>query len=102
MPEVQITESENAGPQYLEKSGPGSESVSYQLGRLPQPTAKELAVLSPFERLAFQLCTRMNQGRWKRFWTWCQIIFGAGWIQLSTYNLMNVYGLEHVEAVSHD
>ena len=24
----------------------------------------------------------MNQGRWKRFWTWCQKIFGAGWIHL--------------------
>ena len=27
---------------------------------------------------------------------------GAGWIHLSTYNIMNVYGLENVEAVSHE
>ena len=27
---------------------------------------------------------------------------GAGWIHLSTYNIMNVYGLEHVEAASRD
>jgi 1-acyl-sn-glycerol-3-phosphate acyltransferase len=66
------------------------------------PTSEELAVLSDFERFAFRLCTRMNQGRWKRFWTWCQSVFGAGWIHLSTYNLMNVYGLEHVEAASRD
>jgi len=44
----------------------------------------------------------MNQGAWKRFWTWCQSTLGAGWIHLSTYNIMNVYGLEHVEAASHD
>jgi len=66
------------------------------------PSPAEISVLSPFERFAFRWCTRMNQGRWKRFWTWCQRIFGAGWIHLSTYNLMNIYGLEHVEAASHD
>jgi len=42
----------------------------------------------------------MNQSRWKRFWTVCQKIFGAGWIHLSTYNLMEVYGLENIEAAS--
>jgi 1-acyl-sn-glycerol-3-phosphate acyltransferase len=44
----------------------------------------------------------MNQGRWKRLWTWCQRVFGAGWIHLSTYNIMQVYGMEHVESASHD
>ncbi|HYR78203.1 MAG TPA: lysophospholipid acyltransferase family protein [Pyrinomonadaceae bacterium] len=66
------------------------------------PTAEELAVLSPFERFAFRVTHRMNLGRWKRFWTWCQSFFGAGWIQLSAYNLMRVYGLENIEAVDHD
>src|SRR5258708_11230809 len=66
------------------------------------PSPDELSVLSPFERFAFRLCTRMNQGSWKRFWTGCQKVFGAGWIHLSTYNLMNLYGLEHIEAASHD
>lgn len=75
--------------------------TNVDLQRIP-PSEDELAVLSPFERFAFRLCTRMNSGAWKRFWTWCQRIFGAGWIQVSTYNLMNVYGLEHVEAASHD
>jgi len=65
------------------------------------PTAGELAALSPFERFAFRLAWRMNRGRWKRFWTSCQRVLGAGWIHLSTYNLMRVSGLEHVEAVSH-
>lgn len=66
------------------------------------PTAAELAVLSPFERFAFRLTWRMNRGRWKRFWTLCQRTLGAGWIQVSTYNLIRVEGLEHVESVSHE
>jgi 1-acyl-sn-glycerol-3-phosphate acyltransferase len=65
-----------------------------------EPTADELSVLSSFERFTFRVCHRMNQGRWKRFWTWCQSVFGAGWIQLSTYNLIRVYGLENLEVVS--
>ncbi|MCA1618313.1 MAG: 1-acyl-sn-glycerol-3-phosphate acyltransferase [Acidobacteria bacterium] len=64
----------------------------------PEPTPEEWAVLSPFERLAFRLVWRMNRGRWKRFWTFCQRTLGAGWIHVSTYNLMRVSGLEHVEA----
>ena len=44
----------------------------------------------------------MNEGRWKRFWTFCQRTLGAGWIHLSTYNLMQVYGLENVSAASRD
>lgn len=66
------------------------------------PTAEEWAVLSPFERFAFRLTRRMNRGRWKRFWTFCQRTLGAGWIHVSTYNLMRVSGLEHVEAASHE
>ena len=62
----------------------------------------ELEVLSRFERFAFRLVRRMNRGAWKRFWTWCQSTMGAGWIHLSTYNIMNVYGLEHVEAASRE
>ena len=62
----------------------------------------EFDALSWFERFAFRFVRRMNQGAWKRFWTWCQSTFGAGWIHLSTYNIMNVYGLEHVEAASHE
>jgi 1-acyl-sn-glycerol-3-phosphate acyltransferase len=66
------------------------------------PTKEELAVLSWMERFCFRVAHRMNQGRWKRFWTWCQRTLGAGWIHLATYNLMRVYGLEHLETVSHD
>ncbi len=71
-----------------------------QVGHLPEPTAEELAPLSSFERFAFRWTRRMNQGTWKRLWTWCQRIFGAGWIHFSTYNLMQIYGLENVHAVS--
>ncbi len=72
------------------------------LGHSLEPSADEFAVLSTFERCAYRFIHRMNYGRWKRFWTWCQSIFGAGWIRLSTYNLMQVYGLENVEAVSRE
>jgi len=65
------------------------------------PSVEEIAVLSPFERFAFRFTHRMNLGRWKRFWTWCQSVFGAGWIHISTYNLMRVYGLENIDAVDH-
>jgi 1-acyl-sn-glycerol-3-phosphate acyltransferase len=50
--------------------------------------------------MVFRLVHRMNRGRWKRFWTFCQRYIGATWIQVSTYNLLRVYGLEHLEAVS--
>src|SRR5437763_14465550 len=63
------------------------------------PSVEEIAVLSPFERFAFRVTHRMNLGGWKRFWTWCQSVFGAGWIHIASYNLRRVYGLEHVEAV---
>jgi 1-acyl-sn-glycerol-3-phosphate acyltransferase len=66
------------------------------------PTDEELAVLSGFERFAYRFVRRMNRGAWKRFWTWCQSTMGAGWIHLSTYNIMNIYGLEHVEAASRE
>ena len=67
-----------------------------------EPSAGEFKVLSSFERVAFRFTHHMNLGRWKRFWTWCQSVFGAGWIHLSTYNLMRVYGLENIEAVDHE
>ena len=69
---------------------------------LPDPSLEEIGVLSTFERFAFRLVRRMNRGRWKRLWTWCQRVLGAGWIHFSTYNIMNVYGLENIEAASRD
>ena len=80
----------------IQDQGPKSKDQS------TQPTHEELAVLSWFERVAFRLVHRMNQGQWKRFWAWCQKTVGAGWIHLSTYNLMNVYGLDHIEAASRE
>jgi 1-acyl-sn-glycerol-3-phosphate acyltransferase len=65
------------------------------------PSTEELAALSSFERFAFRVTHRMNLGGWKRFWTWCQSFFGAGWIHISTYNLMRVHGLDNVEAADH-
>jgi len=76
-------------------------TVTTGIGRPLMPTPEELRVLSLFERFAFRLSHRMNLGRWKRFWTWCQSVFGAGWIQISTYNLMRVYGLEYVAGLDH-
>ena len=67
-----------------------------------QPAPDEIAVLSGFERVAFRLVRRMNQGSWKRFWTWCQRVLGAGWIHLSTYNLMQVHGIERLDETSRE
>ncbi len=67
-----------------------------------EPTPEELAVLRPLERLAWRVTRRMNEGRWKEFWTHCQRTVGMGWIRLCTYNLMRVHGLENFEAANAD
>ena len=67
-----------------------------------EPTPVEWAALNSMERFAFRVSRRMNEGRWKEFWTFCQRTVGMGWIRLCTYNLMRVHGLEHFDAVSHD
>lgn len=61
------------------------------------PTEEEISVLDPMERAGFWLTHRMNLGRWKRFWTFCQRHLGSLWIKICTYNLMNVFGIEHVQ-----
>jgi len=61
------------------------------------PTAEEVSVLGPTERAGFWLTHRMNLGFWKRFWTFFQRHIGSLWIQICTYNLMNVFGLENIE-----
>jgi 1-acyl-sn-glycerol-3-phosphate acyltransferase len=63
------------------------------------PQSGELEALTGYERFAFKLAHKMNQGRLKRFWTFCQRYLGAGWIHISTYNLLKVYGLENLQAV---
>ena len=66
------------------------------------PTREEMSVLSPMESLGFRLVRRMNTGAWKRFWTFFQRHVGSLWIYLATYNLMNVFGVENVEATDPD
>lgn len=61
------------------------------------PTAEEIGVLAPLEKVGFRLVRRMNFGVWKRFWTFCQRHIGSLWIYIATYNLMNVFGIENVE-----
>jgi 1-acyl-sn-glycerol-3-phosphate acyltransferase len=101
MSELRSTNSKVATGDYLNRPRSEIGLWTSDAGQPLVPTAEELAVLSPLERFAFRVTHRMNQGRWKRFWTWCQSVFGAGWIHLSTYNLMRVYGLENIEAVDH-
>jgi 1-acyl-sn-glycerol-3-phosphate acyltransferase len=101
MSELRLTESNIATEDSLNRARSENEHSMSGDGAVIVPTPEELAVLSGFERFAFRVTHRMNLGRWKRFWTWCQSVFGAGWIQLSTYNLMRVYGLENIEAVDH-
>ena len=72
------------------------------MGLSSNPTPEEIAVLSLWERAVFRLVHRMNQGWCKLFWTWCQRHIGAAWIQIATYNLLRVYGLEHFEALARE
>lgn len=69
-------------------------------GGVPHPSPAELASLSPFERRAFDVAHRMNHGRPKRLWTWVQRTLGARWIELATFRVLRVHGLEHVAATS--
>jgi 1-acyl-sn-glycerol-3-phosphate acyltransferase len=96
-PEPKVTAQDRGHPGHTDV-GPWT----LDIGPAVEPEPDELAVLNWFERFAFRLVKIMNQGRWKRLWTWCQQVFGAGWIHLATYNLMQVYGLEHVEAASRE
>jgi 1-acyl-sn-glycerol-3-phosphate acyltransferase len=64
---------------------------------LPDPP---LEALSRFEREAVRLARRMNSGRWQRLWFWCQRHIGARWIAGLTGPLVEVHGLEHVEATT--
>lgn len=66
-----------------------------------EPTAEELSVLNPMERFAFRVTHQANQGAAKQFWTRMQQHLGALWIHLATYNIMRVYGLEHVAELDH-
>lgn len=66
-----------------------------------EPTPEELSVLNPMERFAFRVTHKSNQGAAKQFWTRMQQHLGALWIHLATYNIMRVYGLEHVETLDH-
>lgn len=61
------------------------------------PDKEQISVLNTTERFGFNLTHRMNLGRWKRFWTFCQRHIGSLWIKIATYNLMNVFGIENVE-----
>ncbi len=63
------------------------------------PTDDEISVLSTTERVGFRLTHRMNQGVWKKFWTFCQRHIGSLWIKIATYNIMNVFGLENIEKI---
>ncbi|MDQ3221360.1 MAG: 1-acyl-sn-glycerol-3-phosphate acyltransferase [Acidobacteriota bacterium] len=70
--------------------------TALETGKL-YPTNDEISVLDFTERTGFNLVWKMNQGQWKRFWTFCQRHVGSLWIYLATYNLMNVRGLENLE-----
>lgn len=61
------------------------------------PEVEEISVLNTTEKIGFKLTHRMNLGRWKRFWTFCQRHIGSLWIKIATYNLMNVFGIQNVE-----
>jgi 1-acyl-sn-glycerol-3-phosphate acyltransferase len=80
-----------------EDTATGKLEVPSTPGSALSPRPSEIAVLAPLERTAFRWVRRMNQGGWKRFWTFCQRHIGSLWIYLATYNLMNVKGIENFE-----
>jgi 1-acyl-sn-glycerol-3-phosphate acyltransferase len=61
-----------------------------------------LEVLTPFERFAVRLVSRMNHGRWQRAWFQCQREIGARWIELVLGSLLEVHGLDQVAATSRE
>lgn len=65
-----------------------------------EPTQKEIAVLNTIEKIGFRLTDKMNRGKWKKLWTFCQRHIGSLWIKICTYNLMNVFGIENIEKTS--
>lgn len=65
-----------------------------------EPTQKEIAVLNTIEKIGFRLTDKMNRGKWKKLWTFCQRHLGSLWIKICTYNLMNVFGIENIEKTS--
>jgi 1-acyl-sn-glycerol-3-phosphate acyltransferase len=66
------------------------------------PMKDEIYSLSRMERFCFRLTHRMNSGHWKDLMTFLQRHVGSLWIHISTYNLMNIYGLENIEKASVD
>jgi 1-acyl-sn-glycerol-3-phosphate acyltransferase len=82
-------------PDEISVKGESSPAVSGSAALAP--TREELSALTSVERIGFAVTHRMNQGAWKRFWTFCQRHVGSLWIYLATYNLMNVFGLENVK-----
>jgi 1-acyl-sn-glycerol-3-phosphate acyltransferase len=88
--------------QILEPPSTRTPDVPPRDGAHLEPTPEELAVLRPMERFAFRVSRRMNEGRWKEFWTFCQRTVGMGWIRVCTYNLMRVHGLENFDSATHE
>lgn len=81
---------------------PESSTNRFEISKPAFPDKAEISVLDTVERLGFRLTRRMNLGAWKRFWTFCQRHIGSLWIYIATYNLMNVFGVENVEATDPD
>ena len=57
---------------------------------------------NPFRTFRFPPRAAHESGRVEAILDLVSKHIGAGWIHLSTYNIMNVYGLEHVEAAAHE
>jgi 1-acyl-sn-glycerol-3-phosphate acyltransferase len=62
----------------------------------------QLDSLTPFERAAFRLVRRMNQGRWKRLWCWCGRQIGARWIDAFIGSRLEIHGLERIATASRE
>ena len=73
------------------------------MSHFPRPTAEQLAVLSPFERFAFEVADLANR---HPLFSWFARLFqkyvGAKWVHFCTRNLTHVEGLENLAKITPD
>lgn len=64
-----------------------------------RPDRSQLAQLTPFERVAFEVCDVANRNRLLKDWAHVYLrTFGAGWVHFFTQHVRHVAGLERIPA----
>ena len=71
------------------------------MSHFPRPTAEQLAVLSPFERFAFEVADWQIAIRYLLVASLSEVC-GAKWVHFCTRNLTHVEGLENLAKITPD